>query len=109
MPALTTLAQRTDAIAITRGQVSLLARTPPCRPPARARARAKKKKRETPSRWSVSLASDHGLPPNPPPPPPPSRPPLAMADGLHSFALPRGSLLSPSKKCAREPQVVLLC
>ena len=39
MPALTTLAQRTDAIAITRGQVSLLARTPPCRPPARARAK----------------------------------------------------------------------
>lgn len=98
MPAVTTLAQRTDAIAITRGQVSLLARTPPCRPPARARARAKKKEEGD----AVAVVRIFGLRPQSSSQPTATTAAVEAAarDGrrsLPSFALPRGSLLSPSK------------
>lgn len=97
MPALTTLAQRTDAIAITRGQVYLLARTPPCRPPARARARKEKKEGD-----AVAVVRIFGLRPRSSSQPTATTAAFEAAarDGrlsLHSFAPPRGSLLSPSK------------
>ena len=96
MPALTTLAQRTDAIAITRGS-SIPPRSYPSLPAVRPPARAQKKEGD-----AVAVVRIFGLRPRSSSQPTSTTAAVEAAarDGrrsLPSFALPRGSLLSPSK------------